>query len=137
MRHLRDTTIIEGHVRVDLRLAKYRQRFPAAQRWLGNQVLTDNKPNMPLRAGNLQQRSSATPDGTAVVFPGPYARFLYMGKVMVDPMTGSPWARKDAVKVTTERDLTFQVGVAHWAEVTASQKRAEWAQGCARIISGR
>lgn len=137
MRHLQDVSFVEGHVRVKLRFGQYAQRFFAAQRWLGNQVLTDNRPNMPLRTGSLQQRSYVTPDGTEVVFPGPYARFLYMGKVMVDPETGSPWARRDAVKVTTDRDLDFQVGVARWAEVTARQKRAQWAQGCARILSGR
>ena len=136
MRHLQDMSFVEGHVHVKLGFGKYAQRFVEAHQWLGNQVLIDNKPNMPLRTGSQQQRSYVTPDGSKVVFPGPYARMLYMGKVMVDPVTGSPWARKDAVKVTTGRDLKFQVGVARWAEVTARKKRKEWERGCAKIISG-
>ena len=38
---------------------------------------------------------------------GPYARFLYMGKVMVDTETGSPWSRPGAKKVVTGRDIQF------------------------------
>ena len=137
IRHLKDTSIVEGNVRVNLRFAQYGPRFDEAQQWLGNQILIDMKPFMPLRTGSQQQRSYVSPGGGAVVFPGPYARFLHEGKVMVDSVTGSPWARKDAVKVVTNRDLVFQVGVPHWTEAAKAEKGAEWARGAAKIIAGR
>ena len=59
-----------------------------------------------------------------------------MGKVMVVPETGSPWARKGAVKVVADRDLRFAAGVPHWAEVAQNEHGKEWADGCKRIILG-
>ena len=91
---------------------------------------------MPLKTSSLQQRSYVAEGGRQVVFPGPYARYLYMGKVMVDPETGSPWARKGTVKVVTDRDLRLATGVPHWAEVAQNEHGKEWADGCKRIILG-
>lgn len=136
IQHYKDVSYVKGHVRVNLYFGKYGARFVQAQQWLGQQVLADCKPYMPLKTGSLQQRSYASGDGSRVVFPGPYARFLYMGKVMVDPETNSPYARKGAVKVTTDRALKLSAGVAHWAEVAESEHGQEWAEGCMRIIKG-
>lgn len=136
MRHLKDVSYVDGHVQVNLKFAKYGERVKEAQFWLGNQILIDCKPYMPLRTGSQQQRSYATSDGRQVVFPGPYARFLYMGKVMVDPDTGSPFARKGAVKIVTARDLQFQVGTAHWFDVAQAEHGEEWVRGCKKIIAG-
>ena len=59
-----------------------------------------------------------------------------MGKVMVDPETGSPWARKGAVKVVADRDLRFATGVPRWAEVAQNEHGKEWTAECKRIILG-
>ena len=88
IKHYKDVSYVKGHVRVNLRFAKYGPRFAKAQEWLGQQVLADSKLYMPLKTGSLQQRSYVAEGGRQVVFPGPYARYLYMGKVMVDPETG-------------------------------------------------
>lgn len=136
IKHYKDVSYVKGHVRVNLRFAKYGPRLAKAQEWLGQQVLADSKLYMPLKTGSLQQRSYVAEGGRQVVFPGPYARYLYMGKVMVDPETGSPWARKGAVKVVTDRDLRFATGVPHWAEVAQNEHGKEWADGCKRIILG-
>lgn len=136
IKHYKNVSYVKGHVRVNLRFAKYGQRFAKAQEWLGQQALEDSKLYMPYRSGNLQQQSYVAEGGRQVVFPGPYARYLYMGKVMVDPETGSPRARKDAVKVVTDRDLRFAAGVPHWAEVAQAEHGKEWAKGCKRIILG-
>ncbi|MCM1545247.1 MAG: minor capsid protein, partial [Ruminococcus sp.] len=92
---------------VHIALDRYSKRFDDAQQWLGDRVLEDCKPFMPLLTGSLQQRSYVADGGRKVVFPGPYGRFQYMGKVMVDPDTGSPWARKGVKKVVTDRPLTY------------------------------
>lgn len=67
------------HVTVDLRALD--QRMREAQQWLGDRVLEDCKACMPHLTGDLQQRSRTENDGKQVRFPGPYARYLYGGKV--------------------------------------------------------
>ena len=136
IKHYKDVSYVKGRVQVNLRFSKYGPRFAKAQEWLGQQVLADSKLYMPLKTGSLQQRSYVTDGGRQVVFPGPYARYLYMGKVMVDPETGSPWARKGAVKVVADRDLRFATGVPRWAEVAQNEHGKEWAAECKRIILG-
>lgn len=75
------------HVTVDLRALD--QRMREAQQWLGDRVLEDCKACMPHLTGDLQQRSRTENDGKQVRFPGPYARYLYGGKVMVDIICAS------------------------------------------------
>ena len=39
--------------------------------------------------------------------PGPYAHYLHEGILYVSPTTGSAWAKKDEIKVPTDRMLTY------------------------------
>ena len=39
--------------------------------------------------------------------PGPYAHYLHEGILYVSPTTGSAWAKKDEIKVPTDRLLTY------------------------------
>lgn len=39
--------------------------------------------------------------------PGPYAHYLHEGILYVSPTTGSSWAKKNEIKVPTERELTY------------------------------
>lgn len=93
------------------------------------QVEKDTAPFVPMRTGSLNQRTEVKEN--TVVYPGPYARFLYYGKVMVDPETGSPWARKGKTKVVTDRDLVFttdfhpQAGP-FWFERSKAQNLPKW-----------
>lgn len=70
-------------------------------------------------------------NGNAVVYPGPYARFLYYGKVMVDPNTGSTYAPRGGTKVVTDRNLVFKQTVhpqaqAFWFEASKAQNLDKW-----------
>lgn len=138
IRHFSDVSIVDGHVRVFIGLDRFSQQFIRAQQWLGDRVLEDCKPLMPLRTGNLQQRSHTENNGRRVVFPGPYGRFQYMGKVMVDPDTGSPWARRGVKKVVTNRPLTYsRIGAtSRWFDVAKAQNGAYWIAGVKRIAGG-
>ena len=49
IKHYKDVSYVKGHVRVNLRFAKYGPRFAKAQEWLGQQVLADSKLYMPLQ----------------------------------------------------------------------------------------
>lgn len=39
--------------------------------------------------------------------PGPYAHYLHEGILYVSPTTGSAWAKKNEIKVPTDRTLTY------------------------------
>ena len=115
-----------------------------AQMWLEQQVMNDMLPVMPHLTGSLQQRTRAMNTimlGSGKVWAAapPYGRFLYGGKVMVDPVTGSPWARKGAKKVLTGRDLTFSRpgAVARWFEAVKPMRISAWKAGATQILNGR
>ena len=93
------------------------------------QVKKDTSPYVPFLTGSLDQRTLV--DGNAIIYPGPYARFLYYGKVMVDPETGSTYAPKGGTKVLTNRDLVFSKAMhpqaqSHWFEASKAQNLDKW-----------
>ena len=97
---------------------------------LAIQIQKDTSPFVPASQSEVLNRRTAV-IGHTVVYPGPYARFLYYGKLMVDPNTGSAWAKKDAVKIPTDKDLKFSQAVhpragSHWFEVSKSQNLNKW-----------
>lgn len=138
------------HVTLDLRALEQRQK--AAQQWLGDRVLEDCRACMPHLTGNLQQRSHTEDDGKKVIFPGPYAGYLYRGKVMVDAETGKgprkiPTGpgefvlrfRKGAKLVPTDRPLTYsnpQAGP-EWFEVAKRRHIQFWINGVKEKLGGK
>lgn len=100
-----------------------------AEHVLAEQIEKDNQPFVPAFTELITQRTRV--DGSAVIYPGPYARFLYYGKVMVDPNTGSTYAPKGGTKVLTDRNLVFSKAVhpqaqSHWFEASKAQNLDKW-----------
>lgn len=100
-----------------------------AEHVLAEQIEKDNQPFVPAFTESITQRTRV--DGSAVIYPGPYARFLYYGKVMVDPNTGSTYAPKGGTKVLTDRNLVFSKAVhpqaqSHWFEASKAQNLDKW-----------
>lgn len=100
-----------------------------AEHIVAQQVAKDTSPFVPALTGSLDQRTQVVED--AVIYPGPYARFLYYGKVMVDPNTGSTFAPKGGSKVTTDRNLVFSKAMhpqaqSHWFEASKAQNIDKW-----------
>lgn len=100
-----------------------------AEHLVAQQVAKDTSPFVPALTRSLDQRTQVVED--AVIYPGPYARFLYYGKVMVDPNTGSTFAPKGGSKVETDRNLVFTKSVhaqaqSHWFEASKSQNLDKW-----------
>lgn len=65
---------------------------------------------MPRRqAGELEHMMiTATVIGSGGIdIPGPYAHYLHEGILYVSPTTGSAWAKKDEIKIPTDRELTY------------------------------
>nr|UWG14316.1 MAG: Minor capsid protein [Bacteriophage sp.] len=100
-----------------------------AEHALAEQMEKDTQPFVPALTGSLTQRTRVV--GNTVIYPGPDARFLYYGKVMVDPNTGSTYAPKGGTKVVTDRDLVFNQimhpqAQAHWGEASKAQNLGKW-----------
>ena len=105
--------------------AKCRQ----AEYLVATQAKKDTEPFVPMLTGSLKNRARVV--GNAIVYPGPYARFLYYGKVMVDPNTGSTWAPLGGTKVVTDRNLVFTTDFHpqaqdHWFEASKAQNMEKW-----------
>ena len=108
-----------------------------AEHVLAEQIEKDNQPFVPAFTESITQRTRV--DGSAVIYPGPYARFLYYGKVMVDPNTGSTYAPKGGTKVVTDRNLVFNQTVhpqaqAHWCEASKAQNLGKWARVAEKAV---
>lgn len=93
------------------------------------QVRKDTSPYAPALKGDLDRRTRV--DGSKVIYPGPQSRYLYHGKLMVNPETGSSYAPKGGTKVLTDKDLVFSKEVhgqaqSHWFEASKAENLEKW-----------
>lgn len=93
------------------------------------QIRKDASPYVPFLTGSLDNRTRVI-DNT-VLYPGPYARFLYYGKLMVAPENGSSYAPKGGTKVLTDKNLVFNTSghaqaQAHWFEAAKAENLEKW-----------
>lgn len=100
-----------------------------AEHILATQVEKDTSPFVPYLNGVLDRTTLVA--GSRIIYPGPSARYLYYDKLMVDPETGSPFARKGSTKVLTDKDLVFnKTGHAqaqsHWFEASKAENLDKW-----------
>ena len=104
-------------------------RADKAEVWLANEVLKDTDPFVPMLTGSLSQRSHV--EGKSVVYPGPYARYLYYGKVRKGPKYGPKYA--------TDKDLVYTKSVhpnaqSHWFEASKAQNLPKWLRGVKKLV---
>ena len=143
---------VDGAMHADINLSRFNRQFAAAQYHLGSMVLQDCKPYMPHLTGSLQQRSHVENNGATVVFPGPYASYLYGGVVMVDSATGrgpmkistGPGGeyilrfKRGAKLVATARPLKYSspTATSHWFDTAKAKHGAFWISETKRIGGG-
>lgn len=104
-----------------------------AETILAAQAMKDTEPYVPALSGVLSNTSRVeTYNGhAAIIYSAPYARFLWYGKVMVYPPTGSTFAPKDEHKVVTDRNLVYNTGMhskaqAFWFLASQAQNKEKW-----------
>lgn len=87
-----------------------------AQRFFTENVNKRITKYMPYRSGALSGKLKRVTSPSEITISAPYARYQYYGKVMIDPAINAAgfltkdgtWrSRKGAVKVLTDRDLTY------------------------------
>ena len=117
---------------------KVAQACTRAEHEVAIQVASDTSPFVPARNEMLDKETRVI--GNSVIYPGPYARYLYFGKLMVDAETGSAWGRKDENKVLTDKNLVFRKSVhrqaqSHWFEASKAQNLDKWVQTAKKTIA--
>lgn len=139
----KDIKVRDGDVKVDIKMDRFESQFEYAQLYLDNMVMTSMIPYMPRVTGtfiNVTKAMSAAIAGSGEVVAAapPYGRFLYEGKVMVDAKTGSPWARKGAKKVVTDKDINYSNPKAtpKWFETAKKNHVEGWIRGVKRKAGG-
>ena len=143
-KHLKGFSIVHADMKVHVSMDRINRNLDRAQFWLDNQIMEDMSPLMPMNEGNFINATKAKSrslagSGVVVAGIGPMGRYLYEGKVMVDPVTRSPWARKGAKKVTTSKPLTYSNPSARpeWFEVSKKKRVKEWVDGVKEKVGGK
>ena len=137
----RDSTI-----ELDVDLSRFEKQYEKAQYVLDNAVMTSMDPYMPKRTGvfvNVTKAMSAAiaGSGTVIAAAPPFGRFLYEGKVMVDPVTNSPWARPGAKKIVTDKDLEYDKNqnpkaTDHWFDEAKKKHGKSWVRAVKKEAGG-
>ena len=131
---------------MEINLDRFEKQYSKAQFGLDSMVMTDMVPYMPMQTGtfiNVTKAMSAALAGSGKVVAAapPMGRFLYEGKVMVDPETNSPWARKGAKKIVTEKDLQYNKNshpkaTDHWFDAAKKAHGEEWVNYVKKVAGG-
>lgn len=136
MSFVKTTVHVDGLENVKARL---NQAATQAEHAVAVQAAKDTSPFVPASTSlSLDKRTLV--EENLIIYPGPYARFLYFGKLMVDPDTGSPFAKKDATKVLTDKNLVFSKAVhaqaqSHWFEASKAQNVEKWERVAAKAVA--
>ena len=146
MLNLRPYKLVQSNVQISLDLGRFTEQYATAQFRLDSMVMTHMVPYMPMVTHtfiNETKAISASMAGTGWVCAGagPMGRFLYEGKVMVDPVTGSPFARYGAKKVVTNRPLQYSTSAHpkvtdHWFDAAKAEYGRKWIQTTKRLAGG-
>ena len=118
--------------------AKLASAAKRAEHAVAVQAAKDTEPYVPALTLSLANRTQVKDN--LIIYPGPESRMLYNGKLMVDPETGSAWARKGSSKVVTDRDLVFTQTVhpkaqSHWFEASKAENIEKWKRVAAKAVS--
>ena len=116
-----------AHIDMKVDFDRMETKAGKTQYLLDSRVMEDMIPYMPMRDGLFIATTRAMSQaiagsGRVVAGAPPFGKFLYEGRVMVDPLTGSPWARKGAKKVVTRKPLAQK----RWFDVAKKKHLNEW-----------
>ena len=142
-------------ITMDIDLSRFERQYGQAQYLLDSQIMTDMIPFMPMVTHtfiNVTRGMSAAIAGSGHVFAAapPFGRFLYEGNGMVDPVTGSPYARPGSKKVlvsqysgktAAKERLEYSKNAhpnaqSHWFEASKRENGSRWVKQTKRIAGG-
>lgn len=121
-----------------------------AEHLVAVQAAKDTAPYVPFLTGSLNARTQ--PRGNEIIYPGPYARYLYYGKVMVDESGKGPlhYVDKNGDEVfrfkkgsklhASDKDLVFTKSFhpdaqSHWFEASKAENLDKWLRVAAKAVT--
>lgn len=114
------------------RMQEDRMKLTLCKKKLISQVIKDTTPYVPMQDGILYMSALVNQNRykDKIVWTGPYARFLYHGKVMVGIRSRRAWARLGEVKETTSKALkygkTHPLAGPEWYIRSKSKNKGKW-----------
>lgn len=126
-------------------------RSNKAEHIVAIQAQKDTEPFVPFRQGSLNIRTQVA--GNTIIYPGPYARYLYYGKVMVNAKTGKGPMHftdkngnevfrypKGAVLKPTDRNLVYTKDFhkdagAFWFERSKRKNLQTWLDVAEKVVN--
>ena len=133
-------------IELEVDLSRFDKQYGEAQKVLDSTVMLSMEKYMPKRDGifidvTKAMSSSIAGSGTVVAAAPPFGRFLYEGKVMVDPETNSPWARKGARKVVTDKNIDYDKSLNpdvtdHWFDAAKKNHLEAWLKKAKETAGG-
>lgn len=109
-----------------------------AQLFFSNELLKRSDKYTPMNQGILKNTARVDTDGSGIIYDTVYARYLWYGKVMIDPdyhigafhdpKTGRFWSRKGVQKIVSNRNLNFNgspIRGSRWVERAFENERNE------------
>nr|DAW44947.1 MAG TPA: Minor capsid protein [Bacteriophage sp.] len=113
-----------------INLKRINRNIEKAQATLINQIRIDTEQYVPAMDLTLSNSAHAENKNTELVYNGPYARFQYYGKVMVDER-GSTYARLGSKKHVINRDLVYSKerhpnATSFWFEKSKARYKYKW-----------
>ena len=129
---------IKFDVKVEISDAKIKARVDRATEIMAVQAMKDTDKFVPMQTGNLRNMSRVE-DGDKIVYLGPYAQYLYHGKLMVDPETGGSYARKGSTKTLTGKSINVAksnpMAQPEWFEVSKGLNLEKWKRVFAKAVT--
>lgn len=134
-------------IELEVDLSRFEKQYGKAQYQLDSAVMKAMEKYMPMNTGvfiNVTKAMSAAiaGSGTVIAAAPPFGRFLYEGKVMVDEVTKSPWARKGARKEVTQKDIEYSTNkhpeaTSHWFDIAKERHIDTWVEKAKRTAGGK
>lgn len=115
-------------------ISDFKKAFKRGRLMLKSEIVKDTSPLTPLDTGALNRSviPSSHKDDEYLVWNTPYAHFINEGKAMIDPATGSAYARKNASKVYSGRSLRYHNPDNdrrdHFYDRAKKKNREKWAE---------
>jgi hypothetical protein len=131
---------IGTNVEVTVDLRRLEKNIKKAQVVLDTKVVQDTDEYVPMQSGFLKGSVRNSIGTGELLWVGPYAHYLYEGKLMVSPTTGSSWANKNETKIYADKPLTYyqenpKAG-AEWFQRSKNTNAKRWIDAVKKIAGG-
>lgn len=130
---LKDISVVNDSCVIDISMKRMERQANKAQYMIDSMIMTHMIPYMPMVTGtfiNLTSAISKSMAGSGYICAAapPYGRFLYYGKTMVSPSTGSTWAGYGEKKVLVDQysGMTNAKENLEYSKTAHPKVTAEW-----------